>query len=572
MQQSKQIKSDSVDPFTAMLATQNFRRSGSFSILDAQGLDYKQTGGQIPTPNCDKKVRTKFFAPAARNILPITPGIHNEGSFLRQTYRVASDPGFGNSARTVLSDIIETPNADMRSASEASSHWQSSIKCKFYDPNYHGAPGNCGFKKPDEKDLWRWPSEKTLVSGDTSGMGSAYHGACPQFFPVPQYSKIEGVNTGVQHCMQPSFQRSFNSTPSVDNITNTLRPNQVHSSKPWPLDYSSHLHCNRNNGGYCNSFDQQSQEQMRFLAFSQNFGISSANLSAPSNLPWIEAPGYVLPEAAQDPTDLFFLQTQLKRPSSQAFVPNPQSLSAAFGGNAQTSGFQQFANASPMTSLPTTQRALSAPTSSSEYYGPWHRKTTSQVIAENAGFNPFAAGPYTSMTTAVLVMHEQEREAQSHDRALFLAGGPNLPQALPDFSRFVWIVVLQMLGLADSSGHVRNEGSWTANAREELVVFVENVLQATDVVRSEKNLITFGFMLANKILDDHTFTNRTWSDVTKIPLEELNRYEICFMNLLNHNKFIVSRDEFLSWILALQNHFVQLTGNATGYSITPPKI
>lgn len=42
-------------------------------------------------------------------------------------------------------------------------------------------------------------------------------------------------------------------------------------------------------------------------------------------------------------------------------------------------------------------------------------------------------------------------------------------------------------------------------------------------------LLTLGLMMANKFLDDNTFLNKTWHEVTGIPLDELNRMEAFFL-------------------------------------------
>lgn len=42
-------------------------------------------------------------------------------------------------------------------------------------------------------------------------------------------------------------------------------------------------------------------------------------------------------------------------------------------------------------------------------------------------------------------------------------------------------------------------------------------------------LLTLGFMMASKFLDDNTFLNKTWHEVTGIPLDELNRMESFFL-------------------------------------------
>ncbi|KAI8620556.1 hypothetical protein BC830DRAFT_1098806 [Chytriomyces sp. MP71] len=135
--------------------------------------------------------------------------------------------------------------------------------------------------------------------------------------------------------------------------------------------------------------------------------------------------------------------------------------------------------------------------------------------------------------------------------ALHLSCGPDLPSQTPGFATFVTHALLDILG-----GKVTNQGKpaivtkSTDSSFGDLNLYVENVLQTTDVSRAmtmlalkyismlcaessfrfetgtEKNIIIFGLMLANKILDDHTFTNRTWSDVSKISLEDLNLFEV----------------------------------------------
>ncbi|CAO1612808.1 unnamed protein product [Parajaminaea phylloscopi] len=47
-------------------------------------------------------------------------------------------------------------------------------------------------------------------------------------------------------------------------------------------------------------------------------------------------------------------------------------------------------------------------------------------------------------------------------------------------------------------------------------------------------LFTLGLMIANKHLDDNTFLNKTWNEVTGIPLPELNRIEQYFLTKCNY--------------------------------------
>jgi hypothetical protein len=52
---------------------------------------------------------------------------------------------------------------------------------------------------------------------------------------------------------------------------------------------------------------------------------------------------------------------------------------------------------------------------------------------------------------------------------------------------------------------------------------------------SEVRLFTTALVLANKYLDDNTFTNKTWSDVSNISVHELNIMEMEFLSALDYN-------------------------------------
>ena len=54
-------------------------------------------------------------------------------------------------------------------------------------------------------------------------------------------------------------------------------------------------------------------------------------------------------------------------------------------------------------------------------------------------------------------------------------------------------------------------------------------LLAQPVSTTPFKLLTLGLMMANKFLEDHTFLNKTWHEVTGIPLDELNRMETFFL-------------------------------------------
>ncbi|ORX83066.1 hypothetical protein BCR32DRAFT_292240 [Anaeromyces robustus] len=52
---------------------------------------------------------------------------------------------------------------------------------------------------------------------------------------------------------------------------------------------------------------------------------------------------------------------------------------------------------------------------------------------------------------------------------------------------------------------------------------------------SEKNLMVMALMVTNKMLYDNTYSNKTWSEISDIPLDELNIMELEFCGVLDYN-------------------------------------
>ncbi|KAL1917296.1 uncharacterized protein VTP21DRAFT_4952 [Calcarisporiella thermophila] len=80
--------------------------------------------------------------------------------------------------------------------------------------------------------------------------------------------------------------------------------------------------------------------------------------------------------------------------------------------------------------------------------------------------------------------------------------------------------------------------------------YIAKLLQSNPAIQgaegSEYRLFTVALMLANKFLDDNTYTNKTWSDLTGLRLFELNIMEIEFLDVLRFRLF-VSVKEFNDW-------------------------
>lgn len=67
---------------------------------------------------------------------------------------------------------------------------------------------------------------------------------------------------------------------------------------------------------------------------------------------------------------------------------------------------------------------------------------------------------------------------------------------------------------------------------------------------SEYRLLTVALMLANKFLDDHTYTNKTWAEVSGITVAEVHIMEVEFLSNMKYSLFI-SAEEWDKWQIQL---------------------
>ncbi|CAO1637963.1 unnamed protein product [Parajaminaea phylloscopi] len=73
---------------------------------------------------------------------------------------------------------------------------------------------------------------------------------------------------------------------------------------------------------------------------------------------------------------------------------------------------------------------------------------------------------------------------------------------------------------------------------------------------SEYRLCVTALMLGNKFLDDHTYTNKTWSDISGISLKDVTRMEVEFWLGLQM-RIHVTESEYTEWQAALENMYDQ---------------
>ncbi|KAL4782004.1 cyclin-domain-containing protein [Aspergillus varians] len=67
---------------------------------------------------------------------------------------------------------------------------------------------------------------------------------------------------------------------------------------------------------------------------------------------------------------------------------------------------------------------------------------------------------------------------------------------------------------------------------------------------SEYRLMTIALMLGNKFLDDNTYTNKTWADVSRISVQEIHVMEVEFLSNLRYDLY-ASDKEWAQWHVKL---------------------
>ncbi|KAH7361487.1 cyclin-domain-containing protein [Plectosphaerella cucumerina] len=84
---------------------------------------------------------------------------------------------------------------------------------------------------------------------------------------------------------------------------------------------------------------------------------------------------------------------------------------------------------------------------------------------------------------------------------------------------------------------------------------------------SEYRLLTVALMLGNKFLDDNTYTNKTWADVSGISVQEIHVMEVEFLSNMRYS-LLATRDEWEEWLNKLAC-FSEFYERAQRQSVSP---
>ncbi|OCH92903.1 hypothetical protein OBBRIDRAFT_392435 [Obba rivulosa] len=82
-------------------------------------------------------------------------------------------------------------------------------------------------------------------------------------------------------------------------------------------------------------------------------------------------------------------------------------------------------------------------------------------------------------------------------------------------------------------------------------------------------LVLLGCMLANKWLDDHTFSNKTWHSISNVPIQSLNRLESLALELFDYHMSITPQ-EWEDWLSYLTAYHLSLSSPAFPQPISRP--
>ncbi|KAJ3221360.1 hypothetical protein HDU81_010689, partial [Chytriomyces hyalinus] len=377
--------------------------------------------------------------------------------------------------------------------------------------------------------LGRWSSDKTLVSGEFGASLDAYGQAV-----YNQFGNVPGNDQAKWYHQEPNAY-------SVGNLFGAYHPQNSYARHPNSvegIDYNSLA----NHDG-----PKEQSLHPNYRAYQQSLMSSTHRQHAQNqefhNRQHLQKAAFTgsgnnsVSEHNPDNSQFKYAQTLFQPFSSME-------TNAAFAAN--LIGNHNLGNAGVLDISSSAHRGCAQTHAQSKY--PFYKNNHTPIDAQYTHSKPYLLHPprYSSSSTSATVSSasshgpganavrqgsscriETPAEAASLAEASRIAPGPDLPQSGAEFAMFVTSALIRILeskgGIPAES--IRSSGAHAATANE-LDGYIENVLQTTDVSRTmvllalryiwmlcmqpefrfefgtEKNVIIFGLMLANKILDD----------------------------------------------------------------------
>jgi hypothetical protein len=266
-----------------------------------------------------------------------------------------------------------------------------------------------------------------------------------------------------------------------------------------------------------------------------------------------------------------------QRPAlSERPYPNEQ----AFHGGSQYSNQVQNQQLPRPRAIPSSSSNSIAPTANPPRYLPQPSQALSQPASQKS------ARPATPTSGGTMA----DKDAAAKERALVIHSlqiprcisprGGNLADLVADLTALFWFESIQVLDAADKIRTVPPGAPvWqiaeSAKASRRFKEWVHSVLSTTQVTQnvillallfihrlkivnptvkgrqgSEYRLFTVALMLGNKFLDDNTYTNKTWADVSGISVKEIHVMEVEFLSNMRYS-LLASKEQWEEWLVQL---------------------
>ncbi|EFW99789.1 cyclin-related 2 [Grosmannia clavigera kw1407] len=104
------------------------------------------------------------------------------------------------------------------------------------------------------------------------------------------------------------------------------------------------------------------------------------------------------------------------------------------------------------------------------------------------------------------------------------------------------------------------------------LLFIYRLKSLNPMVRgkpgSEFRLLTVALMLGNKFLDDNTYTNKTWSDVSTLNVKDIHVMEVEFLSNMRYS-LLVSATEWKEWLVKLAKFRIYYERASTTSAVSP---
>lgn len=272
------------------------------------------------------------------------------------------------------------------------------------------------------------------------------------------------------------------------------------------------------------------------------------------------------------------------------YLPNPQQRSNAGSSTGSNSGLtqrsfvQQYTQQQHQSRQPPSPRQQQqqqhqhqyVPQKQQQQYQqqPQSRQSSSQRPSRATSPSPIKREQEISARDAALALHSLQVPSCISPK------GGSLSDLVADLTALFWFETLKTLEQAATYDALRPGAPVRRIERSAIACpnfkkWVHNLLSTTQVTQnvillsllyihrlkvlnpkmhglpgSEYRLLTVALMLANKFLDDNTYTNKTWSEVSQLSVNEIHVMEVEFLGNMRYS-LLVTEKQWEEWLVKL---------------------